>query len=65
MSENKSQVRDRRFRLLDMLYLAMIIVPLVIAMLLVILTERPPETDGVSITGICKFMCKTSQFQVL
>lgn len=51
MSENKAQVRDRRFKLLDMLYLAMIIVPLVVAMLLVILTERPPETDGVSITG--------------
>lgn len=51
MSENKSQVRNRRFKWLDRLYLAMIIVPLVLAMLLVILTERPPETDGVSITG--------------
>lgn len=51
MSENKSQVRDRRFRLLDMLYLAMIIGPILIAILLQVLTEIPPETEGVSITG--------------
>ena len=39
MSESKAQVKDRRFRLLDMAYLAMIVLPILAAMLLQIFTD--------------------------
>lgn len=56
MSESKAQKRDLRFRLVDMLYLAMIILPLVTAILIQILTDLPTGGDGVSITGARVFL---------
>ena len=51
MSESKAQKRDLRFRLVDALYLAMIILPLLTAILLQIFTDLPTPSEGVSITG--------------
>ena len=51
MSESKAQKRDLRFRLLDALYLAMIILPIVAAIVLKILTNLPTGSEGLSITG--------------
>ena len=56
MSESKAQVKDRRFRLLDMAYLAMIVLPILAAMLLQIFTDIPTGGDGVSITGARVFI---------
>ena len=56
MSESKAQVKDRRFRLLDMAYLAMIVLPILAAMLLQIFTDLPTGGDGVSITGARVFI---------
>lgn len=56
MSESKAQERDRRFRILDMVYLAMIVLPILAAILLKILTNLPTGGDGVSITGARVFM---------
>ncbi len=51
MSESKAQKRDLRFRLLDGLYLAMIILPLLAGIVLQILTDLPTGGEGLSITG--------------
>lgn len=56
MSESKAQKRDLRFRLLDALYIAMIVLPLITAMLIQILTDLPTGGDGVSITGARVFL---------
>lgn len=56
MSESKAQKKDLRFRLLDLLYLAMIVLPILTAILLQIFTELPTGGDGVSITGARVFM---------
>ena len=57
MSESKAQKRDLRFRLVDALYLAMIILPLVTAMLLEIFTDVRMPSDGVQITG-ARIICQ-------
>lgn len=51
MSESKAQKKDLRFRLLDALYIAMIVLPLLTAILLQIFTDLPTPSEGVSITG--------------
>lgn len=56
MSESKAQKRDLRFRLLDALYLAMIILPLLAAILLKIFTNLPAGSEGLSITGARVFV---------
>lgn len=56
MSESKAQERDLRFRLLDAAYIAMIVLPILTAVLLQIFTELPTGGDGVSITGARVFV---------
>ena len=56
MSESKAQKRDLRFRLLDALYLAMIVLPLLAAILLKIFTNLPAGSEGLSITGARVFV---------
>lgn len=56
MSESKAQERDLRFRLVDGLYLAMIVLPLLAGMLLQIFTELPTGSEGLSITGARVFV---------
>lgn len=54
MSESNKPARSLRFRLLDGLYLAMIVLPLVAAVVLQVLTK--PATEGISITGARIFL---------
>ena len=54
MSESNKPVRSLRFRLLDGLYLAMIVLPLAAAIVLQVLTK--PATEGISITGARIFL---------
>ena len=56
MSESKAQKRDLRFRLVDGLYLAMIVLPLLAAILLKIFTNLPTGAEGLSITGARVFV---------
>lgn len=50
MSESKAPEKDLKFRLLDLLYLAMIILPLIAAMVIKVLTASPPD-GSISIGG--------------
>ncbi len=56
MSESKTQERDQRFRLKDMAYLTMMILPILAAILLQIFTELPTGGEGLSITGARVFV---------
>lgn len=51
MSESKAQKRDLRFRLTDAAYLAMMILPILAAIVLKIITNVPTGQEGLSITG--------------
>lgn len=56
MSESKAQERSLRFKLVDWAYLAMIVLPILAAVLIQILTDLPTGGDGVSITGARVFI---------
>lgn len=56
MSESKAQKKDLRFRLLDALYVAMIILPIVAAIVLKVLTNVPTGQEGLAITGAKVFV---------
>jgi len=56
MSESKAQKRDRNFRVKDMAYLAMMILPILAAILLQVFTELPTGAEGLSITGARVFV---------